>query len=132
MLSDSLGATRDWFPGQGRKEIVVGHTTNPYLLSRCCLTFSSRTLLTERSRAAPDEDLRWMNSFAWSTIVINQDYASKRHRDQNNGGHPAIFAVGGFGGGSPTYWEEDTGFGAPWRLPDEEGNVFAVQKKLIY
>ena len=44
--------------------------------------------------------------FAWTTITVNDGFASARHRDSGNEGPSLIQAVGNFAGGELMVWQE--------------------------
>ena len=54
-----------------------------------------------------EERRRDASSFRWSTVVVNQDLKSSRHRDSNNAGKSAIVALGRHSGGQLRWWPGD-------------------------
>ena len=70
--------------------------------------------------------------FRFSTITLNKDFASRRHRDVNNLGPSAIVGAGPFTGGGLLYWDQDPGKGSVWDLPQDGAKRLRLQKKLQF
>ena len=70
------------------------------------------------------------DEFRFSTITVNKDFASARHRDRNNVGASAIVGAGPFSGGGLLYWDKDDGSIPLSQLSLDEAKRLRLQKKL--
>ena len=81
---------------------VVAQHTGQVCLSSWAKEFPSLTkLLNAYARMHCRDD------FEWSTITVNDGFASARHRDSGNEGHSFIKSVGDYEGGSLYVWPDD-------------------------
>ena len=58
-------------------------------------------LVNEYARTVVDE------GFTWTTMTVNDEFASKRHRDSGNSGPSFILSVGNYTGGRLYAWPND-------------------------
>ena len=90
--------------------------------------------LNEIADDASETELRrrYASEFRWTTIVINQDLKSLRHRDRNNAGLSVITALGQFRDGQLRWWPDDKCVVPVTRLSDEGSMVVNVKNRIEF
>ena len=73
-----------------------------------------------------------MAGFKFSSVTINKDFASRRHRDRNNAGPSIVHAFGNFQGGELGYFPYDDGRKEVEGLCDEEMTCLDARKNFIF
>ena len=85
-------------------------------------------LLNSHFRAIIPSEL---HEFRFTSVTVNKDYASKRHRDGNNMGPSMIRAFGDFQGGELEYFPNDNGKKAVESLDDAHKTRLNIHGHLV-
>jgi hypothetical protein len=115
--ADVLAVLRLWpFAQNTLRKNVMPEKTDWIYSATLGLIHDRRGRVVVSNRTNGSEDLvrllsRWLsdqlgdNSFPWTSISVNKNYAAARHRDKGNSGPSALRAVGDHMGGQLRYWE---------------------------
>jgi len=95
---------------------LVSEKTGKAHVSRMAKKYPNVTKLLNKYFSQETED----DDFRWTSVTINSDFASKRHRDRSNQGPSAILALGHFTGGQLKVWKDDDRSGGVASLNAED------------
>ncbi|CAE7923428.1 polr1c, partial [Symbiodinium sp. KB8] len=114
VFSDSLGLSL-------RRDGRLGLT----LLSRQYVSFTK--LLCKWLRDTRPKCMS--ETFPWTSISVNCNYAAARHRDKNNAGPSIIRGFGNYSGGELLYWPQDAREGPVSGLSSTQARTLSVKRK---
>jgi len=141
--ADVLAVLRLWpfTPNTKRKNVMPKKTDWVYSSTLGLIhDFTGRVVVSLSTCGSEDVVrllARWLrdqlgeNSFPWTSISLNKNYAAARHRDKGNRGPSALRALGDHAGGQLRYWERVSSTKDLSRLSESESVVLDPRHGLV-